>query len=145
MNKLQIIGRLGAEPELRYTADGKPICSLRVATTETWKGANGELKEHTEWHRCVLNNRLAEIAGEYLHKGDRVYLEGKIRTRKWQDKNGQDRYTTELRVDEMEMLSERKSSDKSPPRNADNAAPASPSISDSPPVGSDNWYNDAPF
>ena len=105
LNKVQLIGHLGADPETRHLASGDPVTNLRVATTETWKDkASGEKKESTEWHRVVLFKRLAEIAGQYLRKGSQVYLEGRIKTRKWQDKDGQDRYTTEIEASELKML-----------------------------------------
>jgi single-strand DNA-binding protein len=105
INKVIIIGNLGADVELRYTQSGTPVASFRVATTERWKGQDGQMQEQTEWHSCVAWRRLAEICGEYLGKGSRVYLEGKLQTRKWQDKDGNDRYTTEIVVSEMKMLS----------------------------------------
>lgn len=105
INKVIIIGNLGAEPEVRYMPSGGAVANLRIATSETWKDKqSGENVEHTEWHRVVLYNRLGEIAGEYLHKGSKVYIEGSIRTRKWQDKDGQDRYSTEIIGREMQML-----------------------------------------
>lgn len=106
VNKVIILGNLGRDPELRYTPDGSTICNLSIATTSQWKDRNsGERKEETEWHRVVLYNRLAEIAGEFLKKGKPVYLEGKLKTRKWQDKDtGSDRYITEIVADQMQML-----------------------------------------
>lgn len=105
INKVIIIGNLGADPEVRYMPSGGAVANIRVATTEGWKDKqSGENVEHTEWHRIVLFNRLGEIAGEYLRKGSKVYIEGNIRTRKWQDKDGQDRYTTEIIGREMQML-----------------------------------------
>ena len=105
VNKVIILGRLGAEPELRAFPDGGSICNLRVATSQRWKDKqSGEQREATEWHQCVLRNRLGEVAQQYLHKGDQVYLEGQLKTRKWQDQNGQDRYTTEIVCREMTML-----------------------------------------
>jgi single-strand DNA-binding protein len=104
MNKAIIIGNLGADPEVRYTQEGQPVVTFNVATSERWKGKDGQMQEKTEWHRCVAFNRLAEICGEYLVKGSKVYWEGKIQTRKWQDKSGNDRYTTEIIGREMEML-----------------------------------------
>ena len=97
LNKVILIGNLGADPETRYAPSGDAICNLRLATTETWKDRNsGERKENTEWHRVVFFGKLAEIAGQYLRKGSQIYVEGRIQTRKWQDKEGQDRYTTEV-------------------------------------------------
>lgn len=104
LNKVQLIGNLGADPEVRYTQSGIATATLSVATTESWKDKDGNKQERTEWHRVVLYRRLAEVAGEYLRKGSSVYLEGKLQTRKWQDQNGQDRYTTEVVADEMKML-----------------------------------------
>jgi len=104
LNKVMLIGNLGADPETRYTQDGTAVCNLRLATTEKFKNRNGEAQERTEWHRVVLWGRLGEIANQYLKKGSRVYIEGKIETRKWQDRDGNDRYTTEIRASEMKML-----------------------------------------
>ena len=108
VNKAIIIGNLGKDPEVRYTASGEALCNITVATRETWKDkASGEKKEATEWHRISFFGKLAEIAGQYLKKGSQVYVEGSIRTRKWTDKEGQERYTTEIRGDEMRMLGSR--------------------------------------
>jgi single-strand DNA-binding protein len=108
VNKVIIVGNLGADPETRYLPSGEAVANIRVATTETWKDKqSGEKKEATEWHRIAFFGRLAEIAGEYLKKGSQVYVEGSLRTRKWQDKDGQDRYTTEIRGDVMKMLGRR--------------------------------------
>lgn len=105
VNKCVIIGNLGQDPEVRHTAQGKAITTISVATSESWKDKQtGEQKTETEWHRVVFFNKLAEIAGEYLKKGSKVYIEGKLKTRKWQDKSGQDRYTTEIVGNEMQML-----------------------------------------
>lgn len=103
VNKAIILGHLGKDPEIRYTQDGKAIANLTVATSEQWK-KDGEKQEKTEWHRVVAFGRLAEIMGEYLKKGSQVYIEGKIQTRKWQDKDGQDRWTTEIVAGDMQML-----------------------------------------
>ena len=108
VNKVILVGNLGADPETRYMPNGDPITNIRLATTFRWKDkASGENKEETEWHRIVFRARLAEIAGEYLKKGSPVYVEGRIRTRKWQDKEGQDRYTTEIMADNMQLLGSR--------------------------------------
>ncbi|NWF36599.1 single-stranded DNA-binding protein [Mariprofundus sp. KV] len=104
LNKAILIGNLGADPETRYTQDGTCVCNLRLATTEKFKNRNGEQQEKTEWHRVTLWGRLGEIANQYLTKGARVYIEGKIETRKWTNKEGQDQYTTEIRANEMKML-----------------------------------------
>ena len=108
VNKVILIGNLGRDPETRYTADGAAITNITIATSDRWKDkASGEMKEATEWHRVAFFGRLAEIAGEYLKKGRPVYVEGRLRTRKWQDKDGQDRYTTEIVADNMQMLGSR--------------------------------------
>ncbi|MBM9535559.1 single-stranded DNA-binding protein [Desulfobulbus alkaliphilus] len=107
INKVILIGNLGADPEIRYTQDGAQVTSFRVATTDRWKGQDGQIQEQTEWHRIVAWRRLAEICGEYLSKGSRVYIEGRLQTRKWKDQNGVDRYNTEIVAREMKMLSPR--------------------------------------
>lgn len=108
VNKVILIGNLGRDPETRYSADGAAITNITLATTDTWKDkATGEKKEQTEWHRVAFFGRLAEIAGEYLRKGRPVYVEGRLRTRKWTDKEGQERYTTEIVADTMQMLGSR--------------------------------------
>jgi len=105
VNKVILIGNLGADPESRFAPSGDAICNIRLATTEAWKDkASGERREATEWHRVGFYGKLAEIASQYLRKGSQVYVEGSLRTRKWQDKDGQDRYTTEIRGDQMKML-----------------------------------------
>ena len=108
INKAIIVGNLGADPEIRYTANGNAVSNVTVATSESWKDRqSGERQEKTEWHRVVFFGRLAEIAGEYLKKGSKVYVEGRLQTRKWEDKNGQERYTTEIVASEMQMLDSR--------------------------------------
>ncbi len=109
VNKVRLSGNLGRDPEVRYLPSGSAVCNLRLATTESWKDkASGEKKEVTEWHSVVLFDKLAEIAGEYLRKGRSVYIEGRLQTRKWQDKEtGADRYSTEVRGDVMQMLGSR--------------------------------------
>ncbi|WP_028111436.1 single-stranded DNA-binding protein [Ferrimonas kyonanensis] len=107
VNKVILVGNLGQDPEVRYMPNGNAVANITVATSETWKDQQGQQQERTEWHRVVMFRRLAEIAGEYLRKGSKVYLEGKLQTRKWQDNNGQDRYTTEVVADEMQMLDSR--------------------------------------
>jgi len=108
INKVILVGNLGSDPEVRYMPNGNAVSTLSVATSESWKDKQtGERQERTEWHRVVLFNRLGEIAGEYLKKGSKVYVEGSLRTRKWQDQNGQDRYTTEIVGSELQMLDSR--------------------------------------
>ena len=108
INKVILIGNLGADPETRAMPSGMTVANIRVATSESWKDKqSGEAKERTEWHKVALFGRLGEIAGEYLKKGSKVYIEGSLRTRKWQDKSGNDRYTTEIIANEMQMLDSR--------------------------------------
>ena len=108
VNKVILVGNLGGDPETRYMPNGDAVTNFSLATTDRWKDKNtGENKDATEWHRIVIYGKLAEIAGQYLKKGSQIYLEGKLRTRKWQDKSGQDRYTTEISADQMQMLGSR--------------------------------------
>lgn len=107
VNKVILIGNLGKDPEVRYLPSGDAVTNISVATTEQWKDKSGEKQEHTEWHRVAFFGKTAEIAGEYLKKGSPVYVEGRIRTRKWQDKEGQDRYSTEIVADRMQLLGSR--------------------------------------
>jgi len=107
VNKVIIIGNLGRDPETRYMPDGGAITNISVATTDKWKDKNGEMQEKTEWHRVAFFGKLAEIAGEYLKKGSQVYVEGRLQTRKWQDKDGADKYTTEIVANQMQMLGSR--------------------------------------
>jgi single-strand DNA-binding protein len=104
INKAIIIGNLGSDPEVRYTQSGTAVANFSVATTEKWKGQDGQMQEQTEWHRIVAFARLAEICGEYLSKGSKVYVEGRIQTRSWNDKDGNKRYTTEIVAKDMKML-----------------------------------------
>ena len=105
VNKVILVGNLGKDPEMKYTASGTAIANITIATSESWNDKQtGEKVEKTEWHRVVAFTRLAEVIGEYLHKGSQVYIEGKLQTRKWQDQNGQDRYTTEIVANDMQML-----------------------------------------
>lgn len=142
VNKVILIGALGQDPEVRYNQGGSAITNISVATSEAWKDKQtGQSQERTEWHRVVFFNRLAEIAGEYLRKGSKVYIEGSLRTRKWQDQQGQDRYTTEIVASEMQMLSGRSDGQQAAPRS--NPAPAQ-----TPPPnagGFDQFEDDIPF
>jgi len=117
LNRVMLIGNLGKDPEIRYTAGGTAVASFSVATTEKWKDKQGQQQAETEWHNIVVWNKLAEICGDYLKKGNKVYLSGKIKTRKWQDKDGNDRYTTEIVADDMKML------DGKPSNNQDGYTP----------------------
>lgn len=115
VNKVIIIGNLGQDPEVKYMPNGNAVANITLATSESWKDKNtGENVEKTEWHRVVFFKRLAEIVGEYLHKGSKIYVEGKLQTRKWQDKNGADHYTTEIIAKEMQMLDSRQSGESAP-------------------------------
>ena len=105
VNKVILVGNLGQDPEIKYMPSGQAVCNISIATTESWNDKNsGEKVEKTEWHRVVFFRRLAEIAGEYLRKGSQVYIEGRLQTRKWQDQSGNDRYTTEIVANDMQML-----------------------------------------
>lgn len=118
VNKAIILGNLGDDPEVRYMPNGDAACNFRVATTEKWKDKGGEQKEQTEWHRVSFFGKQAEICGEYLKKGSAVYVEGRIHTRKWTDKEGQERYTTEIRGDRMQMLGGKGDASKPAPAKA---------------------------
>lgn len=144
VNKVILIGNLGKDPEMRYTPSGLAIANLTLATSESWKDKqSGEMQERTEWHRVVMYQRTAEIAGEYLRKGSKVYIEGRLQTRKWQDKTtGQDRYTTEIIADSMQMLdskggSANESSAYEKPSTASAAPQSAPAL--------DNFDDDIPF
>lgn len=145
VNKVILVGNLGADPETRYQPSGEAITNIRVATTDKWKDkASGEMKEATEWHRIAFFGRLAEISGEYLKKGSQVYVEGRIRTRKYQDKDGNERYSTEIIGDRMQMLGSRAGSGE--PREA--AAPkgeAKPATAKKPAGKFDDMEDDIPF
>ncbi len=104
VNKVIIVGNLGNDPEVRYMPNGNAVANLSIATSESWKDQQGQQQERTEWHRVTMYRRLAEVAGEYLKKGSQVFIEGKLQTRKWQDKDGNDRYTTEIIADNMQMM-----------------------------------------
>ena len=147
VNKVILVGNLGADPETRYMTNGDAVCNIRLATTESWKDkTSGEKKEITEWHRVVFYRKLAEIASQYLKKGSQLYLEGRIRTRKWTDKEGQERYTTEIEATEMQMLGKREG--QGAPTTCDSAPDARPA-----PAGGksgskpdfDNFEDDIPF
>ena len=125
VNKVILVGNLGADPETRFLPSGEAVANLRVATTETWKDKqSGERKEATEWHRVSFFGRIAEICGQYLKKGSQVYIEGRIQTRKWQDKDGQERYTTEIRGEEMKMLGGRQGQGEPSSYGGGDSAPA---------------------
>ena len=145
VNKVILIGNLGQDPEVRYMPNGNAVANITVATTETWKDRNsGENQERTEWHRVVLFRRLAEIAGEYLKKGAKVYLEGKLQTRKWQDQSGQDRYTTEVVADQMQMLDSRGAGGGAAPMERGGGGPP-PGGAPEGGFGGDDFDDDIPF
>lgn len=125
VNKVILVGRLGQDPEVRYTQGGTPVANIRIATDETWKDQSGERQQRTEWHTVVLWRRLAEICGQYLSKGRQVYIEGKLQTRSWQDREGNKRYSTEVQADNMVMLGGRSEEGQAAPA-AQPAAAASP-------------------
>jgi single-strand DNA-binding protein len=149
VNKVILIGNLGKDPEVRYMPSGAAVANVSIATSEVWKDKQtGENQERTEWHNVVFFNKLAEIAGEYLRKGSQVYLEGSLRTRKWQDKNGQDRYTTEIIVNDMQMLGSRSGSASFEPREVRQSSeeiPTSKPLSPSQPSVPDDFDDDIPF
>jgi len=134
VNKVIIVGNLGRDPEVRYSSEGSAICNITVATSSTWKDkSTGEKREETEWHRIVLYNRLAEIAGEYLRKGRSVYIEGRLKTRKWQDKDtGQDRYSTEIVADQLQMLGGREGGEGANPSQPPTQQPRRPPAQSAP-------------
>ena len=125
VNKVILIGNLGRDPEVRYMPSGDAVANITIATTETWKDKAGEKQEQTEWHRVSMFSKLAEIAGEYLKKGSQVYIEGRLETRKWTDKEGHERYTTEIRADRMQMLGSRSGGSERMAPPDDDAAPRS--------------------
>jgi len=143
VNKVILIGNLGADPDVRYMPSGGAVTNLRIATTDSWRDKqSGDLQERTEWHRVVLFGRLAEIGGEYLRKGSKVYIEGRLQTRKWQDQSGQDRYTTEIVANELQMLDSRGGSEgASPPPPREESAPAKPAGA----TTADDFDDDIPF
>ena len=141
VNKVIIIGTLGQDPEVRYSASGNCIANLSVATNESWTDKEGNKQEKTEWHRCVLFGKVAEIAGQYLKKGSQVYLEGKLQTNKWQDKDGKDRYTTEIHAREMQMLGGKGGHD-----DTDHRKPETATTRESDQTDDDNtFYENIPF
>ena len=144
VNKVILIGNLGQDPEVRYTPNNIAVANVTIATSESWKDkTTGENQEKTEWHRVVFFRRLAEIAGEYLKKGSKVYLEGRLQTRKWQDQQGQDRYTTEIVADQMQMLDSRGGSADFAPSQQRSSAPQSPPEAAAP--ADSGFEDDIPF
>lgn len=150
VNKVILVGNLGADPDIRYMTNGDAICNVNMATTENWKDKNtGEKRELTEWHRLVFRRKLAEIAGQYLKKGSSVYIEGRIRTRKWTDKEGQERTTTEIDVGEMQMLGGRQGqggpAGNEPPSGGSDYQPAPKKAGNAAKPSFDDLDDDIPF
>ncbi len=151
VNKVILVGRLGKDPEVRYLPDGGAVCNITLATSETWKDKNtGDKQEKTEWHRVTFYRKLAEIAGEYLKKGREVYVEGRLETRKWTDKEGKDRYTTEIIANEMQMLGGRPSGgteamDREPRAQAAESGAAKPAAKKGGGASFDDMDDDIPF
>lgn len=149
VNKVILIGNLGKDPETRYMSNGEAVTNITLATTDTWKDKNGEKQEKTEWHRVTFYRKLAEIAGEYLKKGRSVYVEGRLETRKWTDKNGVERYTTDIIASDMKMLGNRSGSGsfESPPEHEEGNSNSASSRSSSTkaPTGFDDMDDDIPF
>ncbi|MEJ1334766.1 MAG: single-stranded DNA-binding protein [Candidatus Sedimenticola sp. (ex Thyasira tokunagai)] len=148
VNKVILIGNLGQDPEVRYMPNGNAVANVTLATSETWKDKNtGENQEKTEWHRVVFFRRLAEVVGEYLKKGSKVYVEGRLQTRKWQGQDGQDRYTTEIVADQMQMLDSRGggSANFDSNRSSAPASQSSPSQPSTAPTPDNGFDDDIPF
>lgn len=147
INKVILIGNLGNDPDIRYTASGAAVANVSLATAENWKDREtGEQQERTEWHRVVFFGRLAEIVGEYLKKGSQIYVEGRLQTRKWQDKEGHDRYTTEIVANEMQMLGSRASNQAASSHEQESSPPEDhPSKPDKKNDTADDFDDDIPF
>ena len=156
VNKVILVGNLGRDPEMRFMPNGEAVCNFSIATTDSWKDKSGQKQERTEWHNIVIYRKLAEIAGEYLKKGRPVYIEGRLQTRKWQTKEGQDRYTTEIIADQMQMLGGREggggsssydASDEDQSRPQQTSRPAQAAPANQPASGGDfdAFEDDIPF
>ena len=147
VNKVILIGNLGKDPETRYMSNGEAVTNITLATTDTWKDKNGEKQEKTEWHRVTFYRKLAEIAGEYLKKGRSVYIEGRLETRKWTDKSGAERYTTDIIANDMKMLGNRSGSGsfESPDHEEDNSSSNRSSSAKGTTSGFDDMDDDIPF
>ena len=156
VNKVILVGNLGRDPEMRFMPNGEAVCNFSIATTDSWKDKSGQKQERTEWHNIVIYRKLAEIAGEYLKKGRPVYIEGRLQTRKWQTKEGQDRYTTEIIADQMQMLGGREGGgasssydsmdeDQSRPQQTSRQAQAAPAQQPASGGDFDAFEDDIPF
>ncbi|TDJ45484.1 MAG: single-stranded DNA-binding protein [Gammaproteobacteria bacterium] len=146
VNKVILVGNLGKDPETKYMPSGDCVCNFSIATTESWKDkSSGETIEKTEWHNIVMFRRLAEVAGEYLRKGSQVYIEGKLKTRKWQDKSGADRWTTEIEAREMQMLGSRGGNAGMDAPAQQQSAPPQAAPPQAAPSGGPDYEDDIPF
>lgn len=145
VNKVILVGNLGRDPEVRYMPSGDPMVNINLATTDTWRDKSGEKQEKTEWHRIVMFGKVAEIAGEYLKKGSQAYFEGRLQTRKWTDKEGQDRYTTEIVADRMQMLGSRSGGTARPMPEDDGPSSSDRGSSGASSGGIDDMEDDIPF
>ena len=146
VNKVHILGNVGKDPEVRYTPSGAAVCNISVATSRKWTNKETkEKQEETEWHRLAFYDRLAEVAGQYVKKGSSIYVEGRLKTRKWQDKEGKDMYTTEVIVGELQLLGDRKQGDAPAAPAARPASTQRPQQREAPSTGFDNMDDDIPF
>ena len=146
INMVIIMGNVGVEPEVRYTPSGSAVTNLSIATSESWKDKqSGEAQERTEWHRIVFYNKLAEIVGQYVKKGSKLYIKGNIRTRKWQDQSGQDRYTTEIIAEDMQMLDKKGEVDLDSVAHYEQQAPAQAEKASAPSPADNTDHDDIPF
>ena len=152
VNKVILLGNLGRDPELRFMPNGDAVCNFSIATTDSWKDKAGEKQERTEWHNIVMYRKLAEIAGEYLKKGSSIYVEGRLQTRKWQTKEGQDRYTTEVIADSMQMLGGKSNASQSDKSSDENFSQSSSPVknqantsNENSPTSFDEFEDDIPF
>ncbi len=147
VNKVIIIGNVGQDPEVRYTANGVAVVNLSVATSRKWKDKSGDKQEETEWHRVVAYDRTAEVIGDYVKKGSRIYIEGRLKTRKWEDKEGVERYTTEIVTEQLQLMGDRNRDEEDRPTRyqRENRAPAKKTSSTKTNTGFDDMDDDIPF
>jgi single-strand DNA-binding protein len=146
VNKVILVGNLGRDPEVRYMPNGEAVCNFSIATTDSWKDKAGVKQERTEWHNIVMYRKLAEIAGEYLKKGSSTYIEGRLQTRKWQTKEGDDRYTTEIIASTMQMLGTKPASTGQQSNNSYDKDNFTPPLNNNPPSNNfDDFEDDIPF
>ena len=146
VNKVILLGRIGKDPETRYMTNGEAVTNFSLATSEKWKDKSGEQQEKTEWHNCTTYRRLAEVVGEYVHKGDQIYVEGKLQTRKWQDKEGHDKYTTDIIVDKVDFIGGKREDGEKPARqNGHSEAKSNGYVKDAPKPDFSDFDSDIPF